>query len=83
MGRGPHLAEGLGIDQALGLLGERAGKRDKIGLRQERVELVHSVHCIRRAAAGQRIPPQPDDMHIESLGEPGEPPADIAQTDDE
>src|SRR5215471_14466540 len=30
MGRGPHLAEGLGIDQALGLLGERAGKRDKI-----------------------------------------------------
>jgi len=41
------------------------------------------MHCIRRAAAGQRIPPQPDDMHIESLGEPGEPPADIAQTDDE
>jgi len=41
------------------------------------------MHCIRRAAAGQRNPPQPDDMHIESLGEPGEPPADIAQTDDE
>jgi len=83
MGRGAHPAEGLGIDQVLGLLGQRTGERDEICLGQERVELVHSVHCIRRAAAGQGIPPQPDDMHIEGLGEPAEASPDIAQTDDE
>ena len=41
------------------------------------------MHRIGRAMAEGRITPQPDDAHIESLGEPGESPADVADTGDE
>ena len=41
------------------------------------------MHRIGRAMAEGRITPQPDDAHIESLGESGESPADVADTDDE
>ena len=41
------------------------------------------MHRIRRAAAGGRIAPQPDDAHIEGFGELGETSANLPQADDE
>src|SRR5215472_7888816 len=46
--------------------------------------LSSSILCTASAAPRPaRGSPQPDDMHIEDLGEPGEASPDIAQTDDE
>jgi hypothetical protein len=82
MGRGLHPTECLGVDESLGLLGQRTGEGDKIGLGQEGLELTHGVHRVRYAATGGRIAPQPDDAHIEGFGELGEASADLPQADD-
>jgi hypothetical protein len=82
IGGGFHPGERFGVDEFLGLLSQRTGQGHKIGLGQDGLELAHRVHRIRRAAAGGRIAPQPDDAHIEGFSELGETAADLPQADD-
>jgi hypothetical protein len=82
IGGGLHATERLGVDEPLGLLGQRTGQRNNISFGQQGLELAHGMHRICRAATRGRIAPQPDDAHIEGFGELGEASANLPQADD-
>ena len=78
-----HVGKGGGVDQLFGCRRQRAGEGDEIRLRQQCRQLLRRVDGIGGCGGGGRVALGRQHAHVERFGQPGQPRADLAQTDDQ